>query len=53
MVTGTLPFTARNIEELAQKQKDGKFFLPPDVKLSNYCINMIKCLIVTDPGQRI
>jgi serine/threonine protein kinase len=53
MVMGTLPFTAKTKDELKDKLKQAEYPRLPDIKLSEYCTNMIKSLIVVNPTERI
>jgi len=53
MVTGRVPFPAKDINQLMKMVKTGKYQLPDDVQLSNVCLNLIQSLIRVDPAQRM
>jgi serine/threonine-protein kinase ULK2 len=53
MVTGMPPFIAKNREELKKAIERGRLVIPPDVKISPPCLNLIHCLLQNDVGTRI
>ena len=52
LLTGTLPFHARDFADLGDKMRVGEFVIPCEVKLSEESVSFIQCALVENSRMR-
>jgi serine/threonine protein kinase len=53
LLTGCMPFNGTNLQELKTKLKDGTWYIPSKVKLSDDCIDFLDSCLKFDENERI
>ena len=52
LIVGKPPFQGESLKDLIDKINQGRYIIPPSVKLSKICINLISGLLISDPDKR-